>query len=41
MLTHIRVLTYLGLSLPVEHRPLTILLQRTLFWAVLAAVVQL
>ena len=28
---------YLGLSLPMEHRPSTTLRQRTLFWAVLAA----
>ena len=33
--------TYLGPSLPMEHRPSTTLRQCTLFWAVLAAPVQL
>ena len=35
------LLTYLGPSLPMEHRPSTTLRQRSLFWAVLAAPVQL
>ena len=33
------LLTYLGPSLPMEHRPSTTLRQRTLFWDVLAALV--
>ena len=36
-----QTLTYLGPSLPMEHRPSMTLRQRTLFWAVLAAPVQL
>ena len=37
----LNLFTYLGPSLPMEHRPSTTLRQRTLFWAVLAAPIQL